>query len=112
MLFPEPAVLAYSWQIIGDATLAGQLGPESDARTSGNLICVYTTDHRDVDDVTRVLNSLRTLGFHQRLIYKEDFANMLGTREALYVSESKRREVRQLRVSEAVRIWGPAGQPE
>ncbi|MFI9507249.1 putative phosphothreonine lyase domain-containg protein [Nocardia sp. NPDC052566] len=111
LLFPEPAVLSYAWQLIAEATLAGQLGPKSEARTCGNLIRVYTGDHRDLADVSRVLAELRALGFRQRIIYKEDFAEMLGTHEALYCSQQNSSEVQQLRVSEAVRIWGPAGSP-
>jgi hypothetical protein len=93
------------WNSISAATLSGDLGiaakvstlmnnelnPRSEGRNL-HLICVYTADCRDVEDVARVLVRLRSLGFTQRLSYKEDgatYANVYGAGAALYVAQPR-----------------------
>jgi hypothetical protein len=54
------------------------------------LICVYTRDWQDQDDVRRVLRQLRDLGVASRLSYKTDEATRLGAYgagSAIYVSQ-------------------------
>ena len=54
------------------------------------LICVYTRDWEDQDDVRRVLGQLRDLGVTWRLSYKTDEATLsgvYGTGLAIYVSQ-------------------------
>jgi hypothetical protein len=91
------------WAKVAAATARGDLGIAAKVSTLVNnefnphsegpqlhVICVYTGDCRDSDDVVRVLASLRGLGFTQRLSYKEDgatFANIYGAGAALYVSQ-------------------------
>lgn len=43
-----------------------------------HILCVYTYDHTDEDDVFRVRNQLRGLGFRDKLIYKTDEATRAG----------------------------------
>ena len=43
-----------------------------------HVICVYTADCRDVEDLTRVLVRLRVLGFGGLLSYNEDGATLAG----------------------------------
>lgn len=105
MLFPSAPALASAWQTISTATLDGHLGPLAKVGTTGNLICVYTADHTDTSDVTRVLNTLRDLGFDGRLAYKEDLATTLGMRESLYIAQPDARTFRQRRPPAKARIW-------
>ncbi|KAK6436563.1 hypothetical protein LTR95_007241 [Oleoguttula sp. CCFEE 5521] len=69
MLFPGPSDLPRVWRLIAEATAAGELGPTSKVSTweaandkKGTLICVYTYDFTDLEDVRRVLDKLVELG--------------------------------------------------
>jgi hypothetical protein len=94
------------WADIVEATEAGRLGWAAKVATDHEpdrdvLICVYTKDHRDLRDVSRVLAELRAMGIDRRLSYKEDAATSAlryGGGAALYVAQpgstgfSKRRD--------------------
>ncbi len=68
--------------------MAGHLGNEAKAATAKKnglarnqwvkVICVYTYDSADVDDVRRVRQRLRELGFTKQLSYKTDAATASG----------------------------------
>lgn len=76
------------WAKVRDATVGGHLGiqakvatmkPNPNARNPrSKVICIYTGDCRDLDDVTRVLGRIRELGFPGRIFYKEDAATRAG----------------------------------
>ncbi|KAK4452092.1 hypothetical protein QBC34DRAFT_399154 [Podospora aff. communis PSN243] len=67
MLFPEPGRVNEVWEAVAHATAKNELGIVAKVETKGavekkeRLICVYTYDFRDKDDVARVLNRLRQL---------------------------------------------------
>jgi hypothetical protein len=70
MLFPMPGEVNEVWGKVARATAAGALGMAAkvDTRTERGkerLICVYTKDFRDKEDVARVLGRLRELGLVQ-----------------------------------------------
>jgi hypothetical protein len=101
MLFAYVADIDHVWEIIRDATVDGTLGiaakvatmrENPNARDSGSkLICVYTKDCRDIEDVRRVLIRLRELGFTHRLSYKSDddtYAGKYGKGCSLYTSQA------------------------
>ena len=87
------------WEKVATATLSGRLGcaakvatawPNPLARSSKRVICVYTCDFTDHEDVTRVLVVLRDLGFKERLSYKTDvdtLSGRYGTGTATFVSQ-------------------------
>ena len=88
------------WQLIRLATEQGHLGISAKAATARHnelatsqrtkLICVYTRDWQDQDDVRRVLRQLRDRGVTWRLSYKTDEATLsgvYGTGSAIYVSQ-------------------------
>lgn len=88
------------WELIRGATEQGLLGISAKAATARpnelagsqrtKLICVYTSDWQDHDDVRRVLQQLRNLGVRSRLSYKTDVATssgVYGTGSAIYVSQ-------------------------
>lgn len=76
------------WAVIKQNTVDGLLGicskvatahPSPLARTpTSKVICVYTYDSDDVDDVTRVRDRLRVLGWTATLRYKTDQATLSG----------------------------------
>lgn len=65
MLFPNSSDLPRFWRLVAEATSQGRLGPVSKVGThdpydgkDATLICVYTYDFTDLDDVRRVLDEL------------------------------------------------------
>lgn len=94
MPFTPPERVRGVWADIVEATEAGRLGHKAKVATDHRpgkdvLICVYTKDHRDRQDVGRILAELRAMGIDQRLSYKEDAATSAlhyGGGAALYVA--------------------------
>ncbi|KAL2268138.1 hypothetical protein VTJ83DRAFT_2984 [Remersonia thermophila] len=90
MLFPAPGCVNEVWAKVVQATVAGTLGiaAKVDTRAAGQggkerVVCVYTKDFRDKNDVARVLNRLRELelvrpGEGRPLYYKSDAWTELG----------------------------------
>ena len=80
------------WSIIKVATLEGKLGVAAKIRKpvrrlEGLVICVYTKDYSDIDDVKRVREVLRDLGYDKTLPYKPDYetaAHNYGASTVLY----------------------------
>ena len=70
MMFPNPKGVNELWAQIATATANGELGRAAkvaadDGNATGQrLICVYTYDIEDKDDVKRVMVKLRGLGAH------------------------------------------------
>ncbi|CZT14256.1 uncharacterized protein RCC_00231 [Ramularia collo-cygni] len=67
MLFSNPSDLARVWRIVATATADGKLGPVSKVGTLGpaepsTLVCIYTYDFSDFEDVRRVLQEIVDLG--------------------------------------------------
>jgi hypothetical protein len=101
MLFPKPSELADTWWMtVAEGTINNRLGSAAKVATSGEpVICIYTKDFRDVDDVRRVLGELAAMGlvspgraiaykpdaYTYLDIYKEN-AEKYGLRASLYTS--------------------------
>jgi hypothetical protein len=75
------------WLKIRDAVRDGRLGssakcstamPNPNASSSSHVICVYTYDAEDAQDVRRVRAALRKLGVIQKIPYKSDAATDQG----------------------------------
>jgi len=75
------------WLKIRDAVRDGRLGssakcstamPNPNASRSSHVICVYTYDAEDAQDVKRVRATLRKLGMVQKIPYKSDAATDQG----------------------------------
>lgn len=67
MMFPSPDDVNAAWRLVADATASGQLGSGAKVATDAGhdrarLICVYTPDFADLDDVRRVLGKLEGMG--------------------------------------------------
>jgi hypothetical protein len=102
LIFASPDKLDSVWNQIKQATEKGELGPRSKTGTArvnprargskSTVICVFTKDCRDIDDVKRVLVKLRAMGFGGRLYYKEDAATFVDNyqpgKASLYESVS------------------------
>lgn len=76
-----------AWKKVRDATWRGELGisakvstakPNPDSRDNMKVIYVYTPDWRDEEDVMRVRERLRGLGFVDRLGYKRNIETFQG----------------------------------
>ena len=94
MLFPLPEDVNRCWAIVAEATINRELGIAAKVATDdgrGNmvsrLICVYTKDFSDMDDVKRVLDRLLKLGLVMKkgpageergIYYKTDAFTELG----------------------------------
>ncbi|ELR09925.1 hypothetical protein VC83_07238 [Pseudogymnoascus destructans] len=73
MLFPPVDRVNHIWSIVAHAVATGQLGlgakvsPKLDhPETGSRLICIYTDDFSNIEDVIRVLRKLRELGLVPR----------------------------------------------
>jgi Bles03-like protein len=88
LLFIENKLIDITWQKIKRATKDGLLGPSAKAATSyknqhansetEKVICVYTYDCEDVEDVWRVEKKIREIGINITLYYKTDDATGKG----------------------------------
>jgi hypothetical protein len=116
MLFPSAHDVDATWRIVAQATWVGKLGIGAKVATkpSGNtdkdrLVCVYTTDFTDREDVKRVLSQMRELGLvndaaeaTRGIYYKCDAythldlmgGNEHGIRASLYSSRDMFREMK------------------
>src|SRR5207237_3163240 len=75
------------WQLIRTATEQGELGHEAKASSAGRIrargekmymICVYTYDFQDKEDVMRVREMLREKGIKRPINYKSDEDTVAG----------------------------------
>ncbi|KAI4727852.1 DUF1917-domain-containing protein [Aureobasidium sp. EXF-10728] len=113
MLFPKPEDVNRVWKLVAEAVVDGRLGdtakvasadppdPFNQKKQSSHLICVYTRDFSDLDDVRRVLEELVELGLAPRnatdgaIYYKADAytylnidsSNSYGLKASLYSSK-------------------------
>lgn len=88
LIFTPLVRLDEKWNLIARETKLGLLGISAKAATAKpnglaknsfiKVICVYTYDSTDKDDVLRVREHLRTLGFIKKLSYKTDHATIEG----------------------------------
>jgi hypothetical protein len=96
LLFFDESVVDEHWARIAKAVKSGKLGISAKVVTAmghfvnsgydpkNRVVCVYTLDFRDREDVMKVRGGLRRLGYDQLLRYKTDQA----TREGLYDDDS------------------------
>lgn len=82
LIFEPLTQLDDTWGKIKEATYLGQLGPSSKVSTAKpnpnakdsnmGVICVFTEDFNNVEDVERIEKKIRKLGIQNKLIYKLD----------------------------------------
>jgi len=82
LIHASPENIDEVWKTIASSTFDGELGVDAKVSTvaqgtSEFVICVYTKNYLDVDDVKRVRKKLAELGFTQRLYYKPDIYTYL-----------------------------------
>lgn len=114
MLFPKPEDVNRVWKLVAEAVVDGRLGDTAKVapadppnpfgaaqkQQASHLICVYTRDFSDLDDVRRVLEELIELGLAPRaadgaIYYKADAytyldidsSNSYGLKASLYSSK-------------------------
>jgi hypothetical protein len=95
LIFQEPGLIDSAWKKVRDATVALDLGisakvstskPNPESRDNRKVIYVYTKDWADEEDVMRVREKLRTLGFSERIGYKRNIETFAGQ----YAKKGKR----------------------
>lgn len=80
LIWLSPENIDRYWAKIKQAVEDGKLGDAAKVSTAGSLsekhprcvICVYTYDHADREDVMRIREELRRLGIRREIIYKAD----------------------------------------
>lgn len=91
LIFCDTDEIDSTWTLIAKATFENKLGFGSKVSTNmipsdKKVICVYTYDANDEQDVMKVRETLRQLGFKRKLPYKTNDATLNGQ----YASEGKR----------------------
>jgi len=79
LIFEHISQIDKLWVKIREATINGLLGGSSKTSTakpnpnaSDKVICVYTADFSDKEDIERIENNIRKIGIENKLIYKLD----------------------------------------
>ncbi|XP_031568577.1 uncharacterized protein LOC116303216 isoform X1 [Actinia tenebrosa] len=83
MIFASSKHIDDIWFTIAKAVVAGKLGMTTKVSTKNppkksHVICVYTENFTNKDDVRRVEKGLRDLGFYGKMSYKADIYTILG----------------------------------
>ena len=88
LIFSEIKEIDATWQTVKKATESGLLGIGAKVATSMSnpnttsesekVICVYTYNWQDVDDVYRIEKALRSIGIESTLYYKTDNDSIKG----------------------------------
>src|SRR6266567_3685569 len=68
-------------KLLGDAAKIRTLkefAEELDARKGHRVVCIYTYNSKDTEDILRVLAALRSVGMQYEAWYKEDVATKRG----------------------------------
>ncbi len=78
-LFHDSETVDTQWKLVSEAVLAGKLGPCTKVSTKTgkrnfptHVICVYTKDYNNSEDINRIREALRELGYTDPLPYKAD----------------------------------------
>ncbi len=95
LIYAHISEVDHVWVTIRDAVVGGLLGSSAkvatmmynprEVRPGYKVICVYTYDSDDLEDLKRVLVGMREIGINQEAWYKEDRT----TRAGQYSSNSK-----------------------
>lgn len=82
LIFLPIEKLDFEWGKVKNAILEGKLGLIAKVSTKkkgfypynsdNGVICIYTYDYRDLEDVKKIRHELKTLGFLDKIIYKSD----------------------------------------
>lgn len=83
LVYRDVSEINNAWKFIAKAVFNGELGISAKVSTTQqgkerHVICAYTYDYLDLDDVKRVREKLRDLGFEESLCYKPDIYTYLG----------------------------------
>lgn len=83
LVYRDASEINNAWKLIAKAVFNGELGMSAKVSTTRQgkeryVICAYTYDYLDLDDVKGVREKLRDLGFEESLCYKPDICTYLG----------------------------------
>jgi hypothetical protein len=84
LLFVPEKNIDSTWQNVKKAVEAGKLWKKAKVSTAWRskggvyVVCVYTYDHEDAEDVMRIREYLREMGFKRPVSYKTDKQTLAG----------------------------------
>lgn len=83
LIYRTESEIDSAWKAIAENTWSGKLTSCAKVSTSAqkskrHVICVYTDNYLDYEDVERIREKLRNLGFGEELCYKPDVYTYLG----------------------------------
>lgn len=88
LVFMDKTRIDEIWQLIKEATIDGRLGGRSKVSTAKKnpnaydvkkgVICIYTYDCEDKEDVLRIREELKKIGVTQKISYKTDLDTNKG----------------------------------
>lgn len=93
MLFVEPEKVDEVWEIIKNKTEEGFLGinakvatakPNPKKISNQHLICIYTQDYENIEDVHKIATNIRSLNLQYDLFYKTNQATVKDENTILY----------------------------
>lgn len=93
MFFVEQEKVDEVWQLIKNKTEEGFLGinakvatnkPSPKKRGYKHLICIYTQDYQDIEDLEKIAKNIRSLGLKYDLLYKTNQSTRSNQHDILY----------------------------
>jgi len=83
LIYRNSSEINAAWKTVAKPTINGELRMSAKVGTAmqserRHVICVYTADYLDLEDVMKVREKLRLLGFSETLCYKPDIYTYLG----------------------------------
>lgn len=84
LIFEDPETIDEAWEQVKYGIQSGILGGDAKVSTKrvfnggSHVICVYTYNWKDEEDVMRIRSELRELGFEKPLSYKSDEDTLKG----------------------------------
>lgn len=87
LIFVSPKEINELWQKVklalkngkfGDSAKVSTAKPNPNANSKDHVICVYTYDWTDKEDVMRIRNELRNIGVDWKIPYKSDKYTLQG----------------------------------
>lgn len=82
LIYQSAKTIDEAWKTVAASTFRNELGFDAKVSTANQpdseyVICAYTKNYLDSDDVKRVRGRLKDLGFAERLFYKPDIYTYL-----------------------------------
>jgi hypothetical protein len=87
MNFGDAFFLAMRDDGLAQSCIAAKVSTAVSAREGKHVICVYTSNHKNMNEVQSCLTALRQIGIKGQLSYKSDEQTRLGINSSTYRSK-------------------------